>query len=958
MAVGVVASLGRLMLRLTTLGATDLQGVDGDSVKAVLAGPKRLALLAYLATARPHGFHRRDVLLALLWPEVDQDRGRATLRTTLYHLRQALGSSVIRTRGDDEVGIDATELTADAVEFERALEAGRTADALALYRGDFMRGLYVSGAPEWERWLETERARLRNRAASAAWSLAEDAASAQNAEQANRWARRAHEIQPDDEGGLRRLIAVLDQIGDRSGAIAAYEKFARDLFEEYGSEPAPETRKLIQSVRARVELLAEPQLRARAVKKVAHTPELNAPPSRRRMRVWIAAGSVSIIALTFAAFGLTRSSAAPVVVLAVGDIKVLAAPDSLAGFPLLLSTNLARVPGLGVISDGRMHEVLATLREKRGASVDLSYAAARAGATEIVEGTLAQRARGGFRLDLRRTNVRTGATVGALSVESTEIFDLVDLATEWVAEQHGVQAASSRYAANTASLVSYRLYEQGLAAYYKNDMAVAQRFFRTALAEDSTFAMAAYFLSRIVSVDESWALLERAARLSQRGTDRERLIIMTAWKHYAQDPGGLAIAETLAVRYPVEPEGHLLYARSLIIAGAFTAAIPHLERVIEMDSLGRTDGNPRCWSCEAYERLGDAYFALDSFPALERLARRELRTNPKSVSALYRLRSAYTAAEQFDRAMALGQTAAQLRGAADFDYENADPLMRAGEFARLERLWQRHLVAGDRAARESAYFGQTLLYRAQGRFGDAIVAATNLRHLASQPPARPEAFSHEAGPLAAALMDARRYREAAALYDSIAASRAAPTESRHARHVAWTLAHAAGAYAALGDTARLRVIEDSVRAAGSRSAYMRDQLLHHYVHGLRLMVQGNPAAATLSFRRSLYSTTSGYSRINLQLARAYLSLNRPKEAIAILEAGLRGPVGATGMYTARTELQELLGQAYDRAGDRARAAIQYRRVLHAWAHADAELADRREYIRRRLDTGKNQELSR
>ena len=71
------------------LGTIELTA-DGVSLEDVLRGPKRVALLAYLAIATPRGPQRRDSLVALLWPELDQERARAALRHTLYHLRRAL----------------------------------------------------------------------------------------------------------------------------------------------------------------------------------------------------------------------------------------------------------------------------------------------------------------------------------------------------------------------------------------------------------------------------------------------------------------------------------------------------------------------------------------------------------------------------------------------------------------------------------------------------------------------------------------------------------------------------------------------------------------------------------------------------------------------------------------------------------------------------------------------------
>jgi serine/threonine-protein kinase len=67
------------MIEFRLLGSLDLTGPEG-TLRSVLAQPKRVALLAYLAVATPNGFHCRDKLLGLFWPESDQERGRGALR--------------------------------------------------------------------------------------------------------------------------------------------------------------------------------------------------------------------------------------------------------------------------------------------------------------------------------------------------------------------------------------------------------------------------------------------------------------------------------------------------------------------------------------------------------------------------------------------------------------------------------------------------------------------------------------------------------------------------------------------------------------------------------------------------------------------------------------------------------------------------------------------------------------
>src|SRR5687767_15241139 len=126
------------MIRFLMLGTVDLRDTEGREVRAVLRRPKLLALLAYLGIARPAGFHRRDTLVALLWPELDHDHARGALRQALYYLRDALGRDVVAARGDEEIGLDGERISCDAVSFEDLADQGAYEEALRLYRGDLL----------------------------------------------------------------------------------------------------------------------------------------------------------------------------------------------------------------------------------------------------------------------------------------------------------------------------------------------------------------------------------------------------------------------------------------------------------------------------------------------------------------------------------------------------------------------------------------------------------------------------------------------------------------------------------------------------------------------------------------------------------------------------------------------------------------------------------------------------
>jgi len=290
------------------LGALNLLGAGGRELTSVLAQPKRVALLAYLAAATPPPrLHRRDSLVALFWPELDQEHARAALRQALHGLRQALGDEVLLSRGDEDIGLDAAAIRCDVVEFERAVGAGRLTDALDLYRGDLLEGFFIRGAPAFEQWLEDERARLKNVALRSASALAQLSDTRGNLSESAQWTRRALRIAPLDEPTLRRLMQRLDRLGDRAGALEAYDAFAHRLTAELETEPAPETRALAGAVRERVATLASNVTELAPLKIAAGAP---APPRRSRRR-WLGAGA-AVLGLAVVIAAVIRTPREPV----------------------------------------------------------------------------------------------------------------------------------------------------------------------------------------------------------------------------------------------------------------------------------------------------------------------------------------------------------------------------------------------------------------------------------------------------------------------------------------------------------------------------------------------------------------------------------------------------------------------------------------------------------------------
>jgi DNA-binding SARP family transcriptional activator len=244
------------MLELRTLGAIDLRDHDNGRVESVLRHAKRLSLLVYLsASARPR-MHRRDTLVALLWPDLDTAHARGALRQELSQLRRALGPSVLWGRASESVGVDDGQLWCDAAAFDRAVTAGNAEDALSLMQGEFLPGLHV-GALDFERWLDAMRSRFRHRSAEAARSLTLRADARGDVDSAIRWARLLTELSPSDESGWQLRMRLLDRFGDRAGALGAYDDMVRHLRAELEVAPSPESQALARRIRRRQRPLTE-----------------------------------------------------------------------------------------------------------------------------------------------------------------------------------------------------------------------------------------------------------------------------------------------------------------------------------------------------------------------------------------------------------------------------------------------------------------------------------------------------------------------------------------------------------------------------------------------------------------------------------------------------------------------------------------------------------------------------
>jgi DNA-binding SARP family transcriptional activator/predicted Zn-dependent protease len=233
------------LIRYRMLGAIGLSDGDGSPLRDLLARPKSLALLAFLTLESREGPVTRDSLLSHFWPDASTGAARHALRQALYDIRQSLGPEVIETQGHTGVTLDRSRFTADVLELLDALEEGRAEDAAALYQGDLLPGLHFTDAsPEFEAWLDGNRSWLRRQFTELAWKRSGDAASEGRRDDAIRWADRALEHDPYNEGGFQALMRLLHDGGRTAEAVHRYRQFEARLAADLDVSCSRETYRL------------------------------------------------------------------------------------------------------------------------------------------------------------------------------------------------------------------------------------------------------------------------------------------------------------------------------------------------------------------------------------------------------------------------------------------------------------------------------------------------------------------------------------------------------------------------------------------------------------------------------------------------------------------------------------------------------------------------------------------
>jgi DNA-binding SARP family transcriptional activator len=233
------------MYWLRTLGGVTIEH-DGAPLDRIAAHRKSLALLALLAA---QGSASRERLMALLWPESDEEHARGSLKQAIHLLRRLLAAPDVLL-GTTELRLNPEYIECDVDLFLRGLAEGDVPFAVRYYGGPFLDGFHLDGTPEFDRWAEAERAKLARRYADALEELARSGEARGEHACAATWWQRLQAEDPLNSRVVLSLMMALEASADHAGALRQAQIHETMLEEELGIAPDPAVAAFAEQVRS------------------------------------------------------------------------------------------------------------------------------------------------------------------------------------------------------------------------------------------------------------------------------------------------------------------------------------------------------------------------------------------------------------------------------------------------------------------------------------------------------------------------------------------------------------------------------------------------------------------------------------------------------------------------------------------------------------------------------------
>ncbi len=627
------------------------------------------------------------------------------------------------------------------------------------------------------------------------------------------------------------------------------------------------------------------------------------------------------------------------------------------GISDLLITDLMQSRYLKVLGGDRLFDILSRmgqLETRSYSSEVLKAVAVQGGVNRVARGSFSK-AGETIRIDMILQEADSGEPVATHRVEGKGeegIFAMVDELTRWT--KSSLELTSDQVAADldkhigtvtTSSPEAYRFYVEGNDLFSKGEYERSIEALGKAIALDPGFATAyrkmATAFGNMGKSDERDKYLQKALELSDRLTERERLLIQASYYQSSESPSTQDKAiEAYKKLLDLYPDSREAIAANNNLGAIYRDmedwgnAIEHFELAVRAGSNFRP----------VYNLLAAVYMAVGDYGKAEKILEDAITRFPDNLGGHWDLARLYAFQGRFELALKERDRAAAI----DPTYSKARFYYLMWDFDKAEveyKKWLGNVSPGDQfAAREQLH----LLYLTQGRFAEAkkqILLGFDLAEKSGFPPGM---FINLYYYSAYHDLRAGRYAEALATLEKAGA---AVRENTIAR--LYNLELEGWIYAEMGRLDEARKTADEIKDMVAATVFKKRIRHHHFVMGMIQLKRNDYSGAIEHFKNAVsllphpvdWVTDDGLYRYHL--AKAYEDSGDPRMARDEFE-------GLVALIPGRTSFGDLyalsyyrLGGIYEKQGNTAKAVECTERFLGLWKDSDPglpEVADARKRL--------------
>ncbi len=246
-------------LKVYTLGKFNLE-LEGQMIQDNWGRDKAIQLFQFLLLSRNRAALHKEQIIDRLWEDAgtDQDFKVALhgINKTLEPNKKSRGNSQYLIRQGSSYKLNTDLIWIDSMAFEEFIQIGNSMTlenpSLAIVAFQFALGLYEgSFLPNriYNDWTSMEREKLQLMAVNAMMSLGTLFLDTQPSETL-RLAQDALAIDPTWEQAYRLQMQAYLNLGNRPQAIKTFKQCCKVLEIEYGIDPLPETKKVLETIKS------------------------------------------------------------------------------------------------------------------------------------------------------------------------------------------------------------------------------------------------------------------------------------------------------------------------------------------------------------------------------------------------------------------------------------------------------------------------------------------------------------------------------------------------------------------------------------------------------------------------------------------------------------------------------------------------------------------------------------